>query len=312
MNFAPQHLLLGALAVLSVGFVALWFRAARASRLAARLTTQGAAAGRVVPTPYEFVVGAVTNFFDTLGIGSFATTTALFRARRTIDDAHIPGTLNVGHCLPICAQAFIYTTIIEVDMTTLVLMIAAAIAGSWLGAGVVSGWPRRNVQIGMGFALLAAATLMLMRVTKLLPPGGDATALTGGSLAIGVVANFILGALMSLGIGLYAPCMIVVGLLGMNPKLAFPIMMSSCAFLMPFAGMRFVKGGSYSLPASLGLTLGGIPAVLVAAFIVKELELDTVRWLVVAVVTYTAVTLLHAAFGKGSAPAISPEASPPQ
>jgi uncharacterized membrane protein YfcA len=245
-----------------------------------------------MPTPLQLVIGFVTNFFDTLGIGSYATTTAVYKLRRLVPVKLIPGTLNVGHTLPVIAQAFIYTQLVPVESTTLVLMIAAAIAGSWLGAGVVVHWPRRKIQIGMGLALLGAAVLMLMTALQLYPAGGDTLGLSGGKLVMGLAGNFALGALMMLGIGLYAPCMILVYLLGMTPAAAFPIMMGSCAFLMPISSVQFVKTRTYHVQAALGLAIGGLPAALIAALIVKSLPLDVVRWLVVVVVTYTALNML--------------------
>jgi uncharacterized membrane protein YfcA len=254
--------------------------------------------GRGLPSWLETAVGFVTNFFDTLGIGSFATTTSIFRFFKMVPDEKIPGTLNVGHTAPTLAQAFIYIAIVQVDMKTLILMITASVAGSWLGAGVVSKWSRRTVQIAMGLALLAAATLFLMAIFKVTPAAGDSLSLEGWRLYVGLFGNFVLGALMTLGIGLYGPCLILISLLSMNPKAAFPIMMGSCAFLMPVGSMRFIKAGSYSLRPSLGLALGGVPAVLIAAYLVKEMPLDVVRWLVVAVVLYTSITMLHSAYAK--------------
>jgi uncharacterized membrane protein YfcA len=248
--------------------------------------------GFVMPTALQLVIGFVTNFFDTLGIGSYATTTAVYKLRRLVAVKLIPGTLNVGHTLPVIAQAFIYTQLVPVEPTTLVLMIVAAVAGSWLGAGVVVHWPRRKIQIGMGLALLGAAMLMLMTALQLLPAGGDTLALTGARLGVGLAGNFALGALMMLGIGLYAPCMILVYLLGMTPAAAFPIMMGSCAFLMPISSVKFVKTRTYHVQAALGLAIGGLPAALIAALIVKSLPLAAVRWLVVVVVTYTALNML--------------------
>lgn len=297
MGLHPITALMSALGVLTAVYIAGWARAVMAVRSLASREPSPATDARF-PQPVSILIGAVTNFFDALGIGSFATSTAAFRALKLVPDRVIPGTLNAGHTLPTVAQAFIFTSLIPVDILTLFTMIAAAVLGAWLGAGVVSHWPKRRVQIGMGFALLGAATLMLMTQLELFPGGGDALGVRGVKLVIALAGNFALGALMTLGIGLYAPCMILVSLLGMNPTAAFPIMMNSCAFLMPIGSLRFIREQSYSLRVALGLALGGVPAVLAAAYLVKSLPLGIVRWLVIVVVLYTAATLLYAALAR--------------
>jgi uncharacterized membrane protein YfcA len=293
----PRTLLFVALAAVTVWFLAAWRWQVRSARAAGRLVEDPAV------TPFHAAVGFVMCFFDTLGIGNFATTTSMFKFRRSVRDEWIPGTLNVAYTLPTVAQAFIYISIVQVDFLTLLTMIVASVLGAWLGAGVVARWPRMKIQVGMGFALLAAAALMLMTQLALVPVGGSALQLRGPVLVAGLVGNFALGALMTLGIGLYAPCLILVSLLGMDPRAAFPIMMGSCAFLMPIAGMRFIRQGRYSLRASVVLALAGIPAVLIAAYIVKQLSLTYVRWLVVVVVVYTAVTMLRSAIAERRSPA---------
>jgi uncharacterized membrane protein YfcA len=262
-----------------------WFSAIRRAR----------AGETIAPDPIRAGIGFVTNFFDTLGIGSFATTTSLFRFLKLVKDEFIPGTLNVGHTLPTITQAFIYIAIVKVEMTTLIPLIAASVLGMWLGAGVTCKLPRRNVQIGMGVALLVAATFLLMKIFDKQAEGGLELGLHGTKLWIGVIGNFVLGALMSLGIGLYGPCLVMISLLGMSPDAAFPIMMGSCAFLMPVGSKQFISKGSYNLRAALGLALGGIPAVLIAAYIVKKLPLYYLMWLVVVVVVYTAMSMLYSA-----------------
>jgi uncharacterized membrane protein YfcA len=293
--------LLVALGALTAVYVAAWTK-----MIVAVKGERGAAASPAtdarVPTPLSMGVGAITNFLDTLGIGSFATTTAMFRAFKMVPDRIIPGTLNAGHTLPTVVQAFFYISVIPVDVVTLISMIAAAVAGAWLGAGIVAGWSKRMVQIGMGGALLAAAIFFTMRNLGLFPAGSDAIGVSGMLLVIAVAGNFFLGALMSLGIGLYAPCMILVSLLGMSETTAFPIMMGSCAFLMPVGSLKFIKERAYSLRVALGLAIGGIPGVIIAAKIVKSLDLATVRWLVIVVVLYTAITMLYAAFSGSSTP----------
>ncbi|HEU0225379.1 MAG TPA: hypothetical protein VFR29_08090 [Steroidobacteraceae bacterium] len=169
------------------------------------------------PTLESIGLGAVTSFFDTLGIGSFAPTTAWIRFRRLVPDSFIPATLNVGHALPAIAQSAIVLVLLGVHVDPLLL-------GSCIGAAV-------------------------------------------------------LGALMAFGIGLYAPSLILLSLLGLDPRLAFPIMASRRVDL------RIV----------LGIAVGGVPAVLVASFMVKAMPIIWLRWGVVAVVVYAAVLLLRSA-----------------
>jgi uncharacterized membrane protein YfcA len=279
--FTPLGGLLAALGAFTTFYITMWWSAV--------------AKTSIKDTSLQLGTGFVTNFFDTLGIGSFAPTTAVFKFFKIVPDRLIPGTLNVGHTLPTIAEAFIFTAVIAVDPRTLVFMIAAAVAGAWLGAGIVASWPKRYVQIGMGLALLVAAALFVWR--NLGGSGSDAGTmdLQGMKLVLGLAGNFALGALMTLGIGLYAPCMILVSLLGMNSTTAFPIMMGSCAFLMPVSSAKFVQKGAYSLLPALALALGGVPGVLIAAFVVKSLDVTQVRWLVVGVVTIAATMMLRSA-----------------
>jgi uncharacterized membrane protein YfcA len=248
------------------------------------------------PRGWDVVTGFVTNFFDTLGIGCFAPTTAIFKMFKRVPDEEIPGTLNSGHGLPAMTEAFIFIAAITVDPLTLVGMIVAASLGAWFGAGIVSGLPRRGVQLGMGSALLIAAGFMLASNLHLMPGGGEALGLSGGRLAFAVAMNFLFGALMTFGVGLYAPCLILVCLLGMSPITAFPIMMGSCAFLMPVGALRFVREARYSVRAAVSLALGGIPGVFLAAPLVKKLSVDWLRWLVVCVVLYAASLMLTSAW----------------
>ena len=287
----PTLALIAALIAITVVYAVVWWTTAARTRASGEHGSHES----VLPTPLQTAIGFVTNFFDTLGVGAFATTTAMFRAWKIVPDQQIPGTLNVGHSLPSVIQAIIYTQLVEVEFMTLALLIAAACAGAWFGAGVVAGLPRDRVQIGMGTALFGAASIMLLQLLGLVPGGGTALALDGSKLALAIGGNLVLGALMTLGIGLYAPCMIIISLLGMNPIASFPIMMGSCAFLMPVCSLQFIRKNRYHLRAAVGLALGGPLAVLIAAFIVKTLPLLYVRWLVVIVVVYTASTMLRSA-----------------
>ena len=300
-----RTLLFVLLGTLAVFYLAVWVKNVRAGGPAR--SDEG-----MRPSAVHLLIGFVTNFFVTLGIGSFAPTTSWFKLQKIVPDEQVPGTMHVGHSPPVIVQAFIFVAIIQVDLLTLSALIGASVIGAWLGAGVVAQWPRRRIQIGMGIALVIAAVTFVAANLGFAPVGGTSIGLTGMTLGIGIVGNVILGALMTLGIGMYAPSMIMISLLGMNPAVAFPIMMGSAAFLMPVAALRFLPKNAYSLRPAIGLALGGLPAVLIAAFIVRALPLTTMRWLVVVVVTYAAITMLRSAFVERSAEsAESAEAAEP-
>jgi uncharacterized membrane protein YfcA len=278
------------LIVIAIAYHAFWYAAVRRRRAA-----EGAAAATVSPTPRSMGIGFVANFFDTLGIGSYATTTSMLKLWNVIPDEKIPGTLNVGYVMSTVVQAVIFMTIIEVEFTTLISIIGAAVLGAWLGAGVVAGLPRRKVQIGMGTALLGAAALMVVSLTGIGPAPGEALGLTGGKLAIAVGCSVVLGALMMLGIGFYAPCLIMISLLGMNPRVSYPIMMGACAFLMPSGSIQFIRKERYDLRTAIAFLIAGPLAVLLAAPLVDAIPLLYLRILVLVVVLYTAVRMLMAA-----------------
>lgn len=280
----PVGLLLVVMGIVSAAFAVAWWRAWRADQ-----PPHGA------PTPLLLAFGAVSLFFDTLGIGNFAPTTAFFRLTRLVRDELIPGTLNVGSALPVAVEAFAFIAAIQVDPVSLILLVPAAFAGSLAGASIVSGMPVRPIRLGMGLALLVGACFMVATNLGLFPGGGEAIGFSGASLVAATAFNFLLGGLNALGIGNYAPSLLVFSLLGMNPRSAFPIMMGSAAYMQAACGLRFVKTGRFDGRAALSLMLAGIPGVLVAAYVVKSLPLSAVRWLVAAVVVYTGVSMLLAA-----------------
>jgi uncharacterized membrane protein YfcA len=272
-----------ALLIAHGAFLVGWLRTARRDRLRER------------PSVGDTLIGLLTGFFDTLGIGSFAPTTALFKFRGRPADEFIPGTLNVGFTPAALLETVLFVTAVTVEPWLLICMIASATAGAWLGAGVVSRLSRRKIQLFMGIALLVAGVFFTMRNLGWFPPGGEAMGLAGWRFVVAVAVNFVLGALMCIGIGNYAPSMIVLSLLGMHPIAAFPIMMGSDGILQPVASLGFFRSGRFAQGPALGLVLGGCVGVLIAFYIVKQLPLTMLRWLVIVVVTYAAVSMLRSA-----------------
>ena len=275
--------LLTVLVLANIAFVIGWIWAARHYRLRER------------PGLADIAIGVVTDFLDTLGIGSYAPTTALFKFRGKPADELIPGTLNVGHNASAFLETVLFVTTVSVEPLLLACMVASATAGAWLGAGVVSRLPRRTIQLFMGVALLVAAFFFLLKNLGAFPPGGTAFALAGWRFALAVGVSFVLGALMCIGIGNYGPIVIMLSLLGMHPLAAFPIMMASDGILQPVASLRFFRSGRFAHGPSLGLAIGGVFGVLVAFYIVKQLPLTAMRWLVIVVVSYAAVSMLRSA-----------------
>lgn len=241
------------------------------------------------------VLSAVTSFFDALGIGCFAPTTAYFKFRRLVPDALIPATMITGYALAAATEGFVFITAVKVDPVLLGASIGAAVLGAVLGVSIAARLPVRPIRLTLGLGLLFAATTLALSNLGLMPPGGTAASLPPALAAVVVAASFVFGVLMNLGIGNFAPTLILVSLLGMDPRAAFPIMMGSAALLMVTSGARIVSARPLNLGLVLGMALGGVPAVLVAALIVKSLPLETLRWGVVGVVTYAGGVMLHAA-----------------
>lgn len=241
-------------------------------------------------------IGFVVNFFDVLGIGAFAPQTALLKFTRQTDDSVLPGTLNITNTIPVIIQALIFIKIINVDALTLVLMLLSAMSGAVLGANIISSLPVKSIRLIMGFALLVTAIFMFARKMNWIQGGGDSIGLTGTKLIIAAAVNFILGAMMTAGIGLYAPCMALVFALGMSPQVAFPIMMGSCAFLMPPASAKFISKGAYNRKATIAMAIPGSIAVLIAAYFVKSLPLDNLKTVVIIVILITSTVMFIDSF----------------
>ncbi len=282
-----------ALGVLTVPFAAYFLTDAWKSR----------GAFSSVSWPGLSVTGFVTNMLDALGIGSFAQQAAVFKTFKMVDDRVLPGTMNVGNTIPTVAQALIFMSVVAVEPLTLVSMSLAAPAGAVLGAGLVARMSRRRIRLGLGFGLSTVALIMLADKLKWLPVGGEAIGLTGHKLAVAVAVSFVFGALQTIGVGFYAPCMATVFALGMHPKTAFPIMMTATGLLMAAGSARFVREKAYDPKAALALALFGTLGVPVAAYVVKSLPLEAMKWVVLAVLIYTATAMFLSA-GRSREPSL--------
>jgi uncharacterized membrane protein YfcA len=258
---------------------------------------RSAIARDAVPKVEAVVLGAVTNFFDTLGIGSFAPTMAWFKFRRMVPDRLIPCTMLVGHTPPAIAQGIIFLILLGVSVDPFLLAgcMIALLMGALLGAPIAARARVWVVQAVVAVALLIAAGAYAMTNLNLMPGGGTATSLPPVLMTIAIIANFVIGVLLNFGIGSYAPTLVILSLMGMDPRLSFPIMAGGAALAGAGASARYISFGEVDLRVATGIAIGGIPAVLIAAFIVKSMPLTTLRWLVVVVVVYAAIVMIRSA-----------------
>jgi uncharacterized membrane protein YfcA len=272
-----------------------------AAGLSAYLLSAAFRSGQLIPASEGLAVGAVTNFFDTLGIGSFAPTIAWLRFRRLVDDRLIPLTMLAGYTVPSILQGVIFLVLLGMKVDPLLLLACslAMVAGGYAGVPIAAGTPIRLVQTVVGMALLVAAFFYSLSNLGMMPAGGTATGLPLPLAVVVVVAHFGFGVLLSFGVGNYAPTLAMLSLMGMDPRLAFPIMAAAAGFAGTAASARCIRSVKLDLRLVLGLAIGAIPAVLIAAFIVKEMPLTMLRWLVVVVVTYAGATLLLTALRRG-------------
>jgi hypothetical protein len=178
------------------------------------------------------VLGAVTNFLDTLGIGSFAPSIAWIRFRRLVPDRLIPLTLLGGYILPSIVQALIFLALlgVQIDPLLLLLCISAMVGGGIVGVPLAARAPIRLVQGLVGLALLVADLFYSLANLGLMPSGGSATTLPIQRAVVAIAVHFLLGVLLSFGVGNYAPTLAMRSLMGMDPRLAFPIMASAASF----------------------------------------------------------------------------------
>jgi uncharacterized membrane protein YfcA len=261
------------------------------------ILVRAAIARRAAPSVEAMLVGAVVNFFDTLGIGSFAPTAAWLKFRGVVPDRLIPPTMLVGLTPPSIAESIIFLILLGVFVDPVLLFGAslALLMGGLLGAPLVARSRVWVVQAVVAFALLLAAAAYAMTNLHLFPGGGTASSLPIALMAVAITACFFFGILLNFGVGTYAPTLVMLSLMGMDPRLCFPIMAVGAALTGSGASIRHVRFGQIDLRIVLGLAIGGIPAVLVAALIVKSMPLELLRWLVILVVLYAAAIMARAA-----------------
>ena len=246
-----------------------------------------------------FWIGLLTDMLDTMGIGSFATTTTFYKMTHLVeDDRKIPGTMNAIHAIPVLLQAFCFITVVKVEASTLIPMAIASFIGALVGPLLTKNWNTRTIQRILGTLLIIAAFFIIYRLV--FNPGSDnSTAIHGLSgiwLVIGILYNFIIGILMTLGLGNYAPELIFFSLMGLSPAIAMPVMMLDAAMIMTASATQFIREKRVAWEGSAGMVLGGIIGVLIAVRFLTSLDLNVLKQFVVLIVLFTGGMMIRASF----------------
>lgn len=261
------------------------------------ILVRAAIARKAWPRPEAIGLGAVVNFFDTFGIGSFAQTTAWLKFRKLVPDRLIPPTMIAGLTPPAMVESIIFLVLLGVKVDP-ALLFGGAIAtgvGGIVGAPLVVRAKAWIVQMTVAIGLVLAGIAFVLAIAGAMPVGGTASSLPLGLTIIAIGLSFVLGLLANFGVGNYAPTLAILSLMGMDPHYCFPIMASGASLMGAASSMKFVKVPDMDLGIVVGLTLGGIPAVLVAALIVKQMDVDVLRYVITLVVFYTAIVMGRAA-----------------
>lgn len=231
-------------------------------------------------------------FFSSFGISDFAISTILYRKMKLLTDRILPGTLNTQCVIPVAAMALAFISVIEVDIGTLSVCIISQVVGAYFGPQFVVKLSLKSIRIFIGVGLLSTTIFILLSKFNLIPLGGTAIALSHTKLAIAALSLFIFGALNNIGIGSYAPTMVTIYMLGMNPAVVFPIVMGACTFSMPIGSMEFIKHGQYSRKITLFASTFGVLGVLIGVYFVNKMDVLMLQWVVAAILLYSGTSML--------------------
>jgi uncharacterized membrane protein YfcA len=230
-------------------------------------------------------------FLSTFGISDFAISSILYRKKKLLPDHLLPGTLNTQCVIPVAAMALSFITVIRVDMITLVTCILSQVAGAYCGPRFITRFSARTIRICIGAGLFVAAIFVAAGLFHLIPSAGTATKLAGFKLVIAAVCLFLFGILNNIGIGSYAPTMVTIYALGLNPGVAFPIMMGASTFAVPIGSMQIIKYGNYSRKITLFAATLGLLGALLGVLFINRLDLSMLQWLVAVILLYSSMTI---------------------
>jgi uncharacterized membrane protein YfcA len=242
----------------------------------------------LVQAPVSFLL----NFLSGFGVSDYVICTALYHKTGWAEPRKLPGTLNTQSTLPVLVFALAYLSSVQVDIRTLLPLLAADMLGAFLSPRLTMSLPVRRIRQILACGLLFAGCAILANKLELVAVGGQATSLQGFKLAAGVICYFIIGALKAMGVASYPLAMTATFFLGLHPLVSYPLMMGGGALAAPLILIRYVKLDGYMRKLTLLGATVGVAGGAIAVFTVKTLDISLLQWLVVGVVFYAATDIL--------------------
>lgn len=238
--------------------------------------------------------GIIAFISDTIGIGSFAVNIALSKAFRTFPDEQLPAMVNGAQIIPGVLESLYFMKAIDVDKLTLITLVIGTCIGGLLGGNIVCKLSKQALRLTMMICFSLIIFLLVGNEMHWLPVGGNLVALQSQSLIIGFFAMIVCGALTSAGIGLFALVQGVLFLLNVSPMVAFPIMMTAGAMQQPLTTLIFLKQRKIPVKKTLILSLAGCLGVLLVLPIFKLFTVQTLHYILIAVLIYNITTIFKA------------------
>ncbi len=231
-------------------------------------------------------------FFGTFGIPDFAISSSVFLKTGWVREEDLPGTLNTESVIPVAVMAICYISFVDVAILTLIVPIAAQILGAWVSPQFVMKLDRKKVRICVMFGLFTASLMLLLSLLGIAPNAGNLFELHGWRLVLCGVIGFLGGVLNNLGIGSFSVMLAFLYCLGLSNLAAYPIMMGACAMSVPLGSTQFIRAGRYSRKITLFSSVFGSAGVMLAICLVKSLNAVVLKWVVLGICLYTAISLL--------------------
>lgn len=235
--------------------------------------------------------GILAFISDTLGIGSFAVNTALSKLMGTFHDDELPAVNNGAQVIPGVIESLFFMHLVDVDLTTLLTLVAGTCLGGFIGGFIVSSLNKQTIRLAMICSFTLVIFLLIGHQFNILPVGGDLMALHSWKLVIGFVALTLCGVLTSAGVGLFVMVQGLLFVLNVSPLVAFPIMTTAGAMQQPLTSLVFLYKNKIPLKRTFIISLAGCVGVLITLPVFAHLTITWLHSLLLCILIYNLLAI---------------------